>query len=287
MRPAELGYVVVSATDVERWREFGTQMLGAMAVDGPGGSLWLRLDERSARIVVVPGERDEFAASGWLAQDEAAFAQARADLAAAGVDVVDGGADELGARQVIALLRFTDPAGNVHEVACGPVASAAPFVSPLGVRFATGADGVGHVVLPTRGRLAESVEFWTGVMSFSRANSRTFPNGALARFLSCNDRQHTLALAEVAPESRCVHIALEVATLDDCGRALDRAERLGLLTRRLGKHLNDNMVSFYLRSPGNFEIEYGFGDGPPAWRHDLYFEDAGGSHWGHAFVTPR
>ncbi len=76
---------------------------------------------------------------------------------------------------------------------------------------------------------------------------------------------------------------LEVDHLDDVGLAYDRANAAGLpITMTLGKHPNDEMTSFYVRSPSGFEIEFGTGgrlmdmkEHAPAGRYDAM------SVWGH------
>jgi 3,4-dihydroxy-9,10-secoandrosta-1,3,5(10)-triene-9,17-dione 4,5-dioxygenase len=284
MTPAEMGYVVVTSTDLEAWREYATDVIGAMPVPGPDGVLHLRVDERRARIIVVAGTTDAFTATGWLMATEADFEDARKRLTDARVELRQASAEEKEIRCVTDMVGFADPAGNWHEIACGSISTPDRFVSPQGARFITGADGLGHVVLPAYDKLEEETAFWISVMGFTRANSRTFPNGRKANFLSCNGRQHGLALAELDAPAKCHHLALEVATLDDCGYALDRAMQRKMVRRNLGKHLNDNMVSFYLDTPGGFQIEYGFSDGPPSWHPGVFFEDQGGSHWGHAFM---
>jgi 3,4-dihydroxy-9,10-secoandrosta-1,3,5(10)-triene-9,17-dione 4,5-dioxygenase len=57
-----------------------------------------------------------------------------------------------------------------------------------------------------------------------------------------------------------VHLMVETATLDDVGRAMDRCARRGApVSAGLGRHANDEMVSFYVKTPGGFDIEYGTG----------------------------
>src|SRR5690606_35822520 len=54
-----LGYVKIQTNDMERWRKFAFEVLGFAQGSGPEeNALYLRMDERSARIVVVPGEDD-------------------------------------------------------------------------------------------------------------------------------------------------------------------------------------------------------------------------------------
>ncbi|MGI9156303.1 MAG: VOC family protein [Marmoricola sp.] len=45
--------------------------------------------------------------------------------------------------------------------------------------------------------------------------------------------------------------------LDDVGRALERVRKHRVpLSATLGRHRNDQMVSFYVKSPGGFDIGY-------------------------------
>jgi 3,4-dihydroxy-9,10-secoandrosta-1,3,5(10)-triene-9,17-dione 4,5-dioxygenase len=281
MKPVELGYAVISATGTAAWSEFAADVLGAMPVAGPRDTLSIRIDERSARLIVVPAEADGFRAAGWVMASRADFDGIRDRLIKADVTIRPGTEADAEIRHVMDVFSFTDPAGNEHEIALGPIAGPDRFVSPQGVRFITGTGGMGHVVLPSGPYLTEATEFWTETMGLSVANFRTFPNGANGNFFTGNDRQHTMAIAELPVAHGCHHINLEVASLDDVGQALDRAYAHDLVRRSLGKHLNDNMVSFYLETPGGFQIEYGFSDGESQWRPGVYFKDSGGSYWGH------
>jgi 3,4-dihydroxy-9,10-secoandrosta-1,3,5(10)-triene-9,17-dione 4,5-dioxygenase len=63
--------------------------------------------------------------------------------------------------------------------------------------------------------------------------------------------------AELAPEGPDGAVRLRV---DDIGTALDLVnEREMRLAMTLGRHTNDLMTSFYVRTPSGFEIEYGTG----------------------------
>ena len=69
-----------------------------------------------------------------------------------------------------------------------------------------------------------------------------------------------MALAPVAAPKRLNHIMLQVTSLDAVGRGLDRANAAGVpIASSLGKHTNDQMVSFYMQTPSGFDVEYGFG----------------------------
>ena len=56
------------------------------------------------------------------------------------------------------------------------------------------------------------------------------------------------------------HIMFELTDPDDVGRAHDRVRDAGIpLAMDYGKHPNDLMTSFYVRTPSGFELEYGSG----------------------------
>ena len=51
-----LGYITISTNDINRWRQFAFSVLGFAEGKGSDPSaLYLRMDERAARLIVVPG----------------------------------------------------------------------------------------------------------------------------------------------------------------------------------------------------------------------------------------
>jgi 3,4-dihydroxy-9,10-secoandrosta-1,3,5(10)-triene-9,17-dione 4,5-dioxygenase len=293
-----LGYLRIESADVAAWREFGVRILGMTEGRGPAdGALYLRMDDFPARLVIVPGSRDRLLATGWEVADATALAAVRRALAEAGVAVKSGAPDELAARRVGEMLRFDDPAGNAVEVFCAAALEHRPAVSPYGNQFVTGDMGMGHVVLPVAGAADAALAFYTDVLGFRLRDSMRMPAEfvggkpgdppAWFRFLGCCPRHHSLALAPMPAPAGIVHLMTEVAALDDVGRALDRCTRRGApVSASLGRHANDLMVSFYVRTPGGFDIEYGT-DGrlvdDATW---VTRETTAVSLWGHSFVGP-
>ncbi len=114
------GYLRIEATDTGAWREFGTRLLGMVEGRGPEpGAVYLRMDDFPARLVIVPGETDRLAASGWEVATEADLAAIGQALERAGVPARAGTPDELTLRRVGGLLRFEDPSGHVLEAFWG------------------------------------------------------------------------------------------------------------------------------------------------------------------------
>jgi 3,4-dihydroxy-9,10-secoandrosta-1,3,5(10)-triene-9,17-dione 4,5-dioxygenase len=293
---ASLGYLRIESADVAAWREFGVRVLGLVEGRGPNAdALYLRMDDFPARLVILPGERDRLLASGWEVAGAGDLAEIGRALDEAGVALKAATTEELAERRVGQMLRFDDPSGNALEVFCGAALEHRPAVSPYGNRFVTGLLGMGHVVLPVSDGEA-SLRFYTDVLGFRLRDSMRMapelfgqPAGGpplWLRFLGCNPRHHSLALAPFPAPAGIVHLMIEVAALDDVGRAMDRCARRGArMSSTLGRHANDLMVSFYVATPGGFDIEYGT-DGrlidEATW---VSRETTAISLWGHQFAA--
>ena len=262
-----MGYARVASTDLDAWKLFAGKVLGLAESRGPAEeNLYYRIDEVSARLVVFPSDVDRLECVGWELADHDALQAAREHLIKAGVDFAEGTPDELADRRVQELIRFSDPWDNVFELFHGITYEARPLVTPYDNKFVTGEQGMGHVVIPV-GDDEAALEFYRDTLGFRLRDSMSMPgefvgkepgSKAWLRFLGCNPRHHSLAFLPMPNPSKCVHIMLEVAKLDDVGRALERVRKHKVpLSATLGRHMNDQMVSFYVRSPGGFDIEYG------------------------------
>jgi len=284
-----LGYLKVSTHDIDRWRTFAFDVLGFAEGSGPDESaLYLRMDERAARIIVVPGEADEVVEIGWEVRDGKALAAVTSKLEAAGVAVKPLSLEEADARRVEAAIAFTDPTGANVEIFHGPILDHSPVVTPYGATFVTGAQGLGHVVLPTMDPNG-AFDFYTDVLGFLPRGAMKIPAppefGPLRiRFMGVNQRHHSLALCP-APHGGApglIHVMVEVDTLDAVGAALDRVARDGFsLSSTLGRHTNDKMVSFYVRAPGGWDIEFGTEGMLVDETHYTSEEITADSYWGH------
>nr|AAF04139.1 2,3-dihydroxybiphenyl-1,2-dioxygenase [Pseudomonas sp. SY5] len=292
-----LGYVTVRSSDLAQWRHYASQVLGMMVVEDESGErLFLKMDERPYRILVQHSAQDGFGACGWKVAGQAAFDQAVAELHAAGVAVEQGSAEQAALRQVQALALFADPDGNRHELYWGPRQDFARFVSPVGVRgFVSDGLGMGHVVLPAP-TFDRCRDFYEQVMGFGLSDLmkvRFTPDPAepekRIHFMHCNNgRHHSLAIFECPVPSGCVHMMVEVAGLEDVGRALDRMHANGVkLSATLGQHTNDQMISFYMKTPSGFDLEYGCDGLVVDWSRHTPFESTVVSQWGHDFSVGR
>jgi 3,4-dihydroxy-9,10-secoandrosta-1,3,5(10)-triene-9,17-dione 4,5-dioxygenase len=286
-----LAYIVAESTDLARWKSYAEGVLGMMSASAADGALYLKMDERQFRILVLPGARDAYLASGWEVLDEAAFDAGLAALQASGTAYELGDAKLAALRRVQRIAQFSDPSGNRHELVCGFQSDFAHFASPAGVkRFVTGGIGMGHTVLPAA-QFEPTARFAREVMGFGLSDVFNFkPAGddgptLPIHFFHCNNgRHHSLALAGFPVESGCVHVMVEVDDVPEVGRAIDRMHAQQVLqTATLGQHTNDRMISFYMRTPSNFDIEFGCGGAVVDWREHIVHEFTRVSLWGHDF----
>jgi hypothetical protein len=105
--------------------------------------------------------------------------------------------------------------------------------------------------------------------------------------MRCNARHHSIALAHLPLKKKLQHLMIEVQSIDDVGRALYRCMDAGVhISLTLGRHSNDDMLSFYPLSPSGFDIEYGWAglevddDSWHVLKHDT------NSAWGHRYQRP-
>jgi len=288
---AALGYVGLGVSDLAAWRRFATELLGLQAVERSDGSIDLRMDAYATRLRLIEAAADDVAYVGWEVSDAAALERVTESLRARDIQVHAGTPAEAAERHVAALIRFQDPEGLALEAYFGPLQRTDdPFLSPLGVRFKTGGQGLGHIVLVARDAKAQEC-FYGEVLGFKVSDyihTEVVPGRPLRlTFMRCNRRHHSLALADLPLKKKLQHLMLEVQSIDDVGRALYRCLDAGQhISLTLGRHSNDDMLSFYPMTPSGFDIEYGWAGmevDDETWHVVTH---ATNSAWGHHFQRP-
>lgn len=279
-----LGYLRLTSNKLEEWGEFATTILGMMPVSNAGSETrFFRIDEYAHRLAVTGGPESRVEAMGYEVGNAEELAELVEDLEGEGIAVSAGSEAECAERSVSGFVRFTDPGGLPVELFFGPRYDYSPVVTPLVSGFVSGSDiGLGHTAMACP-NAEKSVALYTRVFGFAERNTMR-RNGRRTWFLSPNPRQHTLALSE-SDNARMSHFMLEMRSIDDVGRALDRVTELNApLLLGFGRHTNDKMLSFYVVTPDGFSVEVGFGglmvtDSPPT------FEIPSPTLWGHRRVS--
>ncbi|UIX29242.1 VOC family protein [Streptomyces sp. GQFP] len=272
MKINALGYLRVESPDAKEWAQFGSDVLGLMITDSPEGhpdTVSLTPDDRPGRLQVSPGERNRLECVGWEVPNATAFDEAVAELESAGVEVSRATDEDRARAGVRDLVRFTDPAGHTHEIFWGQLVVPLSFRPGRAMKgFVTGSQGLGHLVLIVPD-LIESLDFFRSVLGFTVSDEIDL-HGNRVVFLHVNPRHHTLALIGIPGHRGLHHLMVQTEELDDVGTAYDRCLKDEIpLAMTLGRHTNDKMVSFYVRSPSGFDVEYGWGadtvDDESAW----------------------
>ena len=144
----------------------------------------------------------------------------------------------------------------------------------------TGEQGLGHVVYHVE-NLDRAVAFYRDVLGMKISD---YIRNLV--FFHCNPRHHTLALIEGKAPKKLNHFMLQTQNMNDVGSTYDLVLDSELrITRGLGRHTNDHMTSFYMKTPSGFDVEYGWGArtvDDATWqvvRHEK------GSIWGHRPVA--
>lgn len=276
-----LGYVGVRCNDVNDWAQLGTRLLGFQLGEVTAEYAQLRMDDRVQRITAVRGAGGGVAFLGWELADKPALAALTQQLDKHGVNWQTETHELARVRGVSEIISFEDPEGNRLEAYFGPQNASTPFMPGREISgFVTGDLGMGHIAL-TAADAPSMLSFYRDVLGFGLSDwvERPFQ----VHFFHVNARHHSFAF--VGTGSKGVHhLMVELCNLDDVGQGYDRALiEPGRLSVTLGRHTNDLMTSFYINTPSDFLLEYGWGgmnidvnewssrelvEGPSLWGHE-------------------
>ena len=285
-----LGYIGCAVKDADAWARMAAEVFGLEQRKEDGAAHYYRMDEHHHRLALYPSDRDALEYIGWEVATEEDLRSLERSLATAGVKITRGDAALRKERAVFDLVHFQGPDGVRTELFFGRVLDKHPLVSPTGAAgFNTGRLGMGHVVLAAADR--ERTTRWYCEHLGFRLTDYIFWDELQATFLHCNPRHHSLAITNQVmgmQPGEMSHFMLEARSLDDVGRAYDTIREKGYsLGLTLGRHTNDQTISFYVYTPSGWLVEYGCGglviEDEAAWTPKYY--DAT-KIWGHDFLPP-
>ena len=277
-----LGYVVISAGDLDAWETFATGLIGLQVAERTPDRLRLRNDRSWYRLDVQRGDAEGVTTLGWEVGGPQELVEFAKILESAGYDVTEESADFARDRGAMGVISFLDPDGLRVELFYGQKIDRSVFVSPTGARFVTGDGGLGHVFQLVNDE-EKHRQLYFDLLGFKLSDYIEF-GPIFGVFTHCNPRHHSFAFAAVPNAPKGIgHIMFEVDDIDTVGRAYDKVvkEKAAPLAISFGRHSNDQMMSFYVNSPSGFQIEFGTGglliDGDTwrPWRYDVP------NFWGH------
>ena len=276
-----LGYVGVRTKSLEDWAGFGKS---SWACSG-----WIR----AARVLPSAWTT---ASSAWWSRRTAARASPSSagrfptpqrstptprGWKQAGVKVARGTRALADERRVADLIAFDDPVGNHLEIFHGAETTSEPFKPGRNISgFRTGPLGMGHAVLHVKD-INDVIPFYRDVLGFRLSDYMTRPFNAY--FFHANPRHHSIAFIETGRNA--THHLMVRAVQSRRRRPVLRpsARQEGRIGVTLGRHINDEVTSFYSNTPSGFMFEYGWGGrvidvdgwqpqevtwGPSMWGHD-------------------
>lgn len=275
---SELGYIGLNVTDPAAWKEYAATCLGLEVLDGEDDSIfYLRMDYWHHRFAVRTSDHDDLAYLGWRVAGAAQLAEMEKTLADAGVSYRVATSEEAAERRVLGLIKTQDPAGVSTEIFYGPqVDCHLPFYPGRRMHsgFVTGDMGFGHAMVASDDPVA-SYRFYEllGLVGSIEYHLKTPVGIAKPIFMHCNRRQHSIAFG-VPSERRLNHLMLEYASLDDLGLSHDivRSKKIDVALN-LGKHSNDQALTFYSATPSGWLMELGWGGVEPSLQQQYHEGD--------------
>ncbi|MFT4584358.1 MAG: 2,3-dihydroxyethylbenzene 1,2-dioxygenase [Gammaproteobacteria bacterium] len=266
VKVTELAYFGFNITDGDAWRDYAANCIGMeVRDDGESDRFYLRMDHWHHRFVMHLGSEDDLAYTGWRVAGPRELEDMARQLDDAGIKFKVGSAEEAQERHVLGVLKMTDPGGNPTEIFYGPrVDTNFPFYPGRRMYggFVTGNSGIGHCILRQDDVAAAAAFYEVLGLSGSVEYKLKLPNGTVAEpyFMHCNERQHSVAFGLGPQEKRINHLMLEYQHLDDLGAAHDIIRQRKIdVALQLGKHSNDQALTFYMASPSGWLVELGWG----------------------------
>ena len=275
-----LGYLGIRTPLFEEWGRFGRDILGMQPVEETPDRLAFRMDDAARRLIIHRDEEESIAYYGWEVENAAALDTFRTLLIDAGYPVEPLSTELLLERRIEDGLSCKDPFGNRVELFHGLAQAKPPFTPGRALSgFRTSDLGMGHAVLNVE-NVDTALAFYRDILGFRLSDYTNRPFRAY--FLHTNARHHSLAFIE-GPHKGMHHLMIEVQSFDDMGQGHDLVQQHpGMVAATLGRHSNDHMTSFYIRTPSKFLIEYGWGGrdiDPESWEPcEMHI---GPSLWGH------
>lgn len=257
MKIEEIGYLGIDAKNVDEWRSFAADYIGFEVRLLDGGCLGLRMDEYHWRFFVQPAQRNGVGFIGLKVDSLQALELVRSEMHAAGFQVNESSDAERAARSVQHMLWVLDPDGSRVEFFAGRAIDDRAFKPGRPISgFRTGSLGFGHLAMVTPAFEAME-DFYMKLLGFRLSDY--IEKDLKIRFTHINQRHHSFALVK-GPEKFLHHVMVEYKFMDDVGRLYDKALTMpGMIQTSLGRHENDQMLSFYSKTPGGFLMETGWG----------------------------
>ena len=243
---SNLGYLVVGVDDMTEALEYYTRFVRLDVTERIGHTVfltggtehhWLRLEE---------GRGSGLKRVGYQVAGEQALDEARARLAAAGIDYTEGGNPK--ADRVPRWLRFNDPGGtavelfaDMYERGVAPLSAGVTMEKFLHAAWATP-------------NFDATTAFYQGVLGFKASDWVEDRAG----FFRAADRYHHSLVLIRSDRAAFNHFCIQVESLDDVMRARHNAVKAGVKLRDdLLRHAPSGSIGFYMKDEARgYAVEF-------------------------------
>jgi len=263
----QLGYIVIESNKTEQWLKFLTEGIGLQLSQKGDNAMAFRMDNHTCRILVTKGNAEDVVGFGWHIQNEQALNTIQSRLNERDIAVTTGAPDEAFKRGIKSFWSIKGPKGITFDFYTQPILRDTPVDTPNS-GFETGDGGMGHAAIISR-HPEHMLQFFTEILDARISDHITQAIAGVTldfTFLRFNERHHTVAIAasrglKLDPVRTTVqHFNLMVNSIVDLSATYLRLRKMGYeMAREIGRHPNDEDVSFYVISPSGFEIEVGWG----------------------------
>ncbi len=286
---AQLSYVRIGVQSLAWWRHFASIVGFAVAADSPADELWLRMDhQRDYRVVLHESDRTGLNTLGWETSGPQALESLVQRMTSQGlaVNTVPGLAES---RRVEDLRLVADPDAVHCEFSWGGnSALRKPLPTATAATFNAGALGFGHATMAVSDAPA-TLSFYMRGLGLRLSDAAWMEGHSRVYFLRCNARHHSYAFAQMPGRpSGTVHVMVDIAAMDTLGEIRDRLFDAELtISRDLGSHPLDGVVSLYVETPEGFDFELACGTrllDEDRWETDKFARS--GRPWGHRRPQP-
>ncbi len=259
-----LGFARFEVRDLDAWRNHLRIMYGLDLRPIAGSDEFeVVIDESGYHLRFYQGPADDIVTVGWLApEDQLKGLQEQLTRSGYPAEFVDESeAARVGAAK---LLRTRDPLGITIDI-IDHVASTNEFeAADYDQHYVTGELGFGHLTF-CWSDLDEFARFQLEGLGLvlSDYNQVKLPGGPKVKvgFYRANPRHHSVACAPLITSGQLVqHFFLEVGNRELIDKAYKRVTDAGIpIAHSIGVHPNDQLYTFYTRSPSGFQTELGTG----------------------------
>ena len=255
-RHRRLGYAVLNVTDVERSSDFVINVIGLDAAgEGANGERFFRCTPNHHDVVLCPAKTPAFVRSGWQLETPEELDRAYAHFTQLGLSPQWLSHEESQNYGVEKMFRVREAShGICFEYYARMVYISTPLSNHLTSFYGHGHIGIG---VPEPRKLHE---YLTQNMSFATSDILGHYLGTLLRAWP-NPNHHSIG---VLPSSTgkvdCHHIAFMVNSIDDIGKFINRAKRMGVKSQfGIGRHPTSGSIHYYVYDPDFFIWEYTLG----------------------------